>query len=205
MNILEILVKLRDDLKTWVTNNLLVLKEEIEESKFSREYEDLFGKPDIDGKIENAIEPLENKLNELSTEIGEEVESLNTNFSSHKEKNDIHVSLAEKHRWDSKADSNHGTHLELGTTSDTAFRGDYGNLAHMHVQSTHAPVNAQKNSDITKAEIEAKLTGTITSHNHNGVYATKAEVEEIVTNMPSTSTEAFTNGMIDSAFSDVGL
>lgn len=35
-----------------------------------------------------------------------------------------------------------------------------------HVQSSHAPANAQKNSDITKAEIEAKLTGPITSHSH---------------------------------------
>ena len=33
--------------------------------------------------------------------------------------------------------------------------------------ASHAPVNAQKNSDITKAEIEAKLTGAITSHTHN--------------------------------------
>lgn len=35
-----------------------------------------------------------------------------------------------------------------------------------------APNNAQKNSDITKAEIEAKLTGEITSHTHanNGIF-----------------------------------
>lgn len=33
--------------------------------------------------------------------------------------------------------------------------------------ASHAPANAQKNSDITKAEIEAKLTGTITSHSHS--------------------------------------
>lgn len=37
-----------------------------------------------------------------------------------------------------------------------------------HVISTHAPVNAQKNSDITKGEIEAKLTGEISSHSHAG-------------------------------------
>jgi hypothetical protein len=37
-----------------------------------------------------------------------------------------------------------------------------------HVASAHAPSNAQKNSDITKAEIEAKLTGVITSHSHSG-------------------------------------
>jgi len=37
-----------------------------------------------------------------------------------------------------------------------------------HVTSTHAPSNAQKNSDITKEEIEAKLTGEISSHTHSG-------------------------------------
>jgi hypothetical protein len=35
-----------------------------------------------------------------------------------------------------------------------------------HIASAHAPSNAQKNSDITKAEIEAKLTGEISSHTH---------------------------------------
>ena len=35
-----------------------------------------------------------------------------------------------------------------------------------HVAQAHAPSNAQKNSDITKAEIEAKLTGEIESHTH---------------------------------------
>ena len=37
-----------------------------------------------------------------------------------------------------------------------------------HVTSAHAPSNAQKNSDITKAEIEAKLTGELSSHSHAG-------------------------------------
>jgi hypothetical protein len=35
-----------------------------------------------------------------------------------------------------------------------------------HVSSAHAPANAQKNSDITKAEIEAKLVGEIATHTH---------------------------------------
>ena len=39
--------------------------------------------------------------------------------------------------------------------------------AYTHSQSAHAPSNAQKNSDITKAEIEAKLTGNITTHTHS--------------------------------------
>lgn len=66
-----------------------------------------------------------------------------------------------------KADSSHGTHLTLGTGSENAYRGDYGNIAYTHSQVAHAPSDAQKNSDITKEEIEAKLTGTIESHTHN--------------------------------------
>ena len=67
---------------------------------------------------------------------------------------------------DGKAGSSHGTHLTLGTASTNAFRGDYGNTAYNHSQAAHAPSNAQKNSDITKTEIENKLTGTIGSHMH---------------------------------------
>ena len=37
-----------------------------------------------------------------------------------------------------------------------------------HVTSAHAPSNAQKNSDITKEEIEAKLIGEISTHTHSG-------------------------------------
>ena len=74
------------------------------------------------------------------------------------------------------AAASHGTHLTLGTTSANAFRGDYGNTAYAHSQEAHAPSNAQKNSDITKAEIEAKLTGSISSHNHDGQYYTEAEI-----------------------------
>lgn len=37
-----------------------------------------------------------------------------------------------------------------------------------HIASAHAPSDAQKNSDITLAEIEAKLVGQITSHTHPG-------------------------------------
>jgi len=86
-----------------------------------------------------------------------------------------------------------GRSLTIGTSSTTAARGDQGLTAYNHSQATHAPTNAQKNSDITKAEIEAKvgtiptsyaptnaqknsditkteieakLTGAITTHNH---------------------------------------
>lgn len=75
------------------------------------------------------------------------------------------VSDAEKATWNAKSN------LALGETSSTAYRGDRGLAAYNHSISAHAPSNAQKNSDITKAEIEAKLTGTINSHNHSGTYS----------------------------------
>ncbi len=40
--------------------------------------------------------------------------------------------------------------------------------AYTHSQTAHAPSGAQVNADITKAEIEAKLTGEIASHTHAG-------------------------------------
>ena len=49
----------------------------------------------------------------------------------------------------------------------TALKGNY-DTAYTHSQSAHAPSNAQKNSDITKEEIEAKLTGVISTHSHSG-------------------------------------
>ena len=40
--------------------------------------------------------------------------------------------------------------------------------AYDHSVSAHAPSDAQKNSDITQPEIEAKLTGEVSSHTHPG-------------------------------------
>jgi len=62
--------------------------------------------------------------------------------------------------------------LALGETSSTAYRGDRGKTAYDHSQSPHAPSNAQKNSDILKSEIEAKLTGDISSHSHTNLPTT---------------------------------
>lgn len=47
----------------------------------------------------------------------------------------------------------------------TTLKQNYDN-AYAHSQTSHAPSDAQKNSDITKEEIEAKLTGEISSHSH---------------------------------------
>ena len=332
MNILEALVKLRDDLKLWVTNNLQALKNEIDnKSEFSGDYQDLANKPDIDGKIETAVNPLTSSiglLQEKDNELQDNIDELNNDidgvtntvdthtaneeihttqeekdaWNEHTENADIHVTAESKLRWDNKsdfsgsyndlldapdivddntgvlkfvdnnkniimqvgADGVHTTSIilddeviankatldsldvstiqlngnDLATMMDTkvnskfeelvdsapgsldtlnelaAALGDDPNFsvtvlgkiaskadaselgkyalktdistvtndltnelmtkynnAYNHSQSEHAPVDAQKNSDITKAEIEAKLTGTVTSHNHDGVYA----------------------------------
>ena len=92
----------------------------------------------------------------------------------------------------------HGTHLTLGIGAGNAFRGDYGNTAYTHSQSVHAPSNAQKNSDITKAEIEAKLTGTITSHDHSGVYAPVSHGTHLT--LGTTSSTAYRGDYGDTAY-----
>ena len=73
----------------------------------------------------------------------------------------------------------------IGTKSTEAFAGDKGNIAYNHANSTHAPTNAQKNSDITKAEIEAKLTGVITTHTHK--YAGSSSAGGVATEAAKTS------------------
>jgi hypothetical protein len=70
-------------------------------------------------------------------------------------------------------------HNELVNTNDERLTNARTPITHIHLEyepanlniqnhigSTHAPSNAQKNSDITKEEIEAKLTGELTSHSH---------------------------------------
>ena len=55
-----------------------------------------------------------------------------------------------------------------------------------HVVSAHAPSNAQKNSDILKAEIEAVLIGLLSSHSH-------AAVAGDVENVPASSQTILAN------------
>ena len=51
--------------------------------------------------------------------------------------------------------------------------------AYTHSQSAHAPSNAQKNSDITKTEIETKLTGNITSHTHSQYLTSHQDISNL--------------------------
>lgn len=81
--------------------------------------------------------------------------------------------------FDNKVDKVAGKGLsEVDLTSTKAAQYD---TAYTHSQSAHAPSNAQKNSDITKSEIEDKLTGDINSHGHNADREkAQSEVKSIV-------------------------
>ena len=69
----------------------------------------------------------------------------------------------------------HSNKATLDGVTDIKVK-DWDN-AYNHSQEPHAPANAQKNSDITKAEIEAKLTGVVNSHMHDlGEYVKKIEL-----------------------------
>ena len=78
----------------------------------------------------------------------------------------IHASGSDNQDLSGKVDKVTGKGLSANDLTDT-LKGYYDG-AYNHSQATHAPSNAQKNSDITKEEIEAKLTGAITTHSHAG-------------------------------------
>jgi hypothetical protein len=69
---------------------------------------------------------------------------------------------------DARTPTAHNQAISTVTNLQTTLDGKEAANANIqtHVTSAHAPSNAQKNSDITKAEIEAKLTGELTSHTH---------------------------------------
>jgi hypothetical protein len=66
-------------------------------------------------------------------------------------------------------------------TADLAGKEPANANIQTHVGSAHAPSSAQKNSDILKSEIEAVLTGEITSHTHAGGQGlTQQQIEGII-------------------------
>lgn len=134
---------------------------------------------DISGKVDK-IEGKGLSTNDYTTEEKNKLSGLSnyTHPTSHSAtmivQDETHrfVTDSEKSTWNNKLN------LTLGTSSTTAYRGDYGNIAYTHSQSTHAPSNAQKNSDITKSEIESKLTGDIGSHSHSQ-YAKQSDLVDM--------------------------
>ena len=98
-----------------------------------------------------------------------------TELHSHSNKTVLdRITSAKITEWDNKStfDGNYNSLTNKPTIPTVSndltntLKSNY-DKAYTHSQSSHAPANAQKNSDITKAEIEAKLTGNITSHSHS--------------------------------------
>ena len=92
---------------------------------------------------------------------------------------------------DTKADAGH-VHADATTITNGFMSKD--DKSKLDGIST----GAQKNSDITKAEIENKLTGTIGSHNHNNIVTRGQVTAEKGTNRPSVNglsmSEVYNNG-----------
>ena len=113
----------------------------------------------VAGLVDSAPEAL-NTLNELASALGNDA-----NFST-----TVATEIGRKvDRIDGKSLSTNDLTNELKANYDAAYT---------HSTSAHAPSNAQKNSDILKSEIEAKLTGNITSHTHSQ-YLTSIPAEYI--------------------------
>lgn len=90
------------------------------------------------------------------------------------------------------------TALDAKSASDHNHSGTYepanANIQ-SHVGSSHAPSNAQANADITKAEIEAKLTGEISSHSHASGGGTITPAVDLVFNGSLSTTTQDTNAV----------
>ena len=102
----------------------------------------------VAGIVNSAPETLDT-LNELAQALG----------------NDPNFATTVANQIGTKVDKVTGKGLSTNDLTNT-LKVNY-DTAYTHSQSAHAPSNAQKNSDITKAEIEAKLTGNITTHTHS--------------------------------------
>jgi hypothetical protein len=94
------------------------------------------------------------------------VEDTSKQFVSEAQKSAIHASGSDNQDLSGLEPKQTGKSLsvnDLTTALKTAYDG-----AVTHAGSSHAPATAQKNSDILQTEIEAKLTGAITTHSHAG-------------------------------------
>lgn len=112
---------------------------------------------------------------------------------THANDNGKHITTEERTNWNAKSN------LVLGETVSTAYRGDRGKIAYDHSQTAHAPANAQKNSDITKVEIEAKLIGNISTHKHDQ-YVTQEQLGNAgYGDMLKAVYDANGNGVVDAA------
>ena len=99
---------------------------------------------------------------------------------------------------DKKVELNQGSRYTITVHTNAYIQQYQVDDAYDHSRTTHAPVNAQKNSDITKAEIEAKLTGDIATHTHSQYLtqhqdiSSKADITYVDQKLSEVATSGFT-------------
>lgn len=129
MNILNALIKLRDDIKTWVTNNLLALENKIKDVKV--DYEDITNAPNIEEDNSGALTIADEKGNVIlkvnsngleTTNVTANGKNLGYELSNHIEDENIHITSAERNTWNNKSDFN-GDYNSLENTPNISDDG----------------------------------------------------------------------------------
>ena len=121
--------------------------------------------PETNGAYENATAYTDVKIADLINGAPSTLDTLKE-IADAMEENQTVVESLEAAVGSKASDVDVQAHKNNATVHITASERTGWDTAVTHAASAHAPSNAQKNSDITKAEIEAKLTGTITTHSH---------------------------------------
>lgn len=130
--------------------------------------------PDLDGKIAAAQLTGVPTLPLAQSDVTNLVADLSnkTTLVDVKADTDIASAINLKHNnnldHSNSLDHTQGTDQGLDVGGTNAVTALEAKIAYGHSQASHAPTNAQKNSDILKSEIEGVLTGEISSHNHAG-------------------------------------
>lgn len=129
MTIIETFIQLRDDIKTWVTNNLVALNNKVENiNNFSGDYNDLTNKPEILEDSSDSFIIADNAGNVIldvdaeglkttavsinGEDVAQKIKSVNDMLDAHADNKQIHVTATEKATWNAKSD----------------FSGDYNDL-----------------------------------------------------------------------------
>ena len=134
----------------------------------------------VAGIVDSAPETL-NTLKELSTALGDD-----PNFAT-----TVATNIGKKvDKIEGKTLTANDLTNELKANYDTAYT---------HSQVAHAPADAQKNSDITKDEIEAKLIGDVSSHTHSQYLTEHQSLDEYATKNNPVFTGSMSSGRKEEA------
>lgn len=144
-------------------------------SNFSGLYDDLIDKPPLDyiptaqKGMANGVAELDANGRVLSSQLPSYVDDVleyasKSLFPSTGESGKIYIDTTtnKTYRWSGSVYAEISESLALGTTSSTAYRGDYGNTAYIHSQEIGNPHGVTK-SDIGLSNVEDKSSTTIRS------------------------------------------